>query len=59
MIQADFELEADVKRTAEETIQKFNQIDVLVRINHDNNEWKLPSKALAYTGPSDNCKKIR
>eukprot|EP00057_Strongylocentrotus_purpuratus_P015764 XP_011670238.1 PREDICTED: L-xylulose reductase-like [Strongylocentrotus purpuratus] len=30
MIQADFELEADVKRTAEETIQKFNQIDVLV-----------------------------
>ncbi|XP_030847551.1 uncharacterized protein LOC752716 [Strongylocentrotus purpuratus] len=30
MIQASLELEADVKKTAEQTIQKFNQVDVLV-----------------------------
>ncbi|XP_041453645.1 uncharacterized oxidoreductase SSP0419-like [Lytechinus variegatus] len=30
MIQADFEVESDVRKTAEQTIQKFNQIDVLI-----------------------------
>ncbi|XP_041456503.1 3-oxoacyl-[acyl-carrier-protein] reductase FabG-like [Lytechinus variegatus] len=30
MIQASFDQEADVKKTAEQTIQKFNQLDVLV-----------------------------
>nr|XP_054753783.1 uncharacterized oxidoreductase SSP0419-like [Lytechinus pictus] len=29
-IQANFEIESDVKKTADQTIQKFNQLDILV-----------------------------
>ena len=34
MIQADFEKEEDVKKTAEQTLEKFNQVDVLVRLTY-------------------------